>query len=91
MKIAYKIIVQGRVQGVGFRWFTMQIAQSYNVSGYVQNLINGDVEVFVQGDELPVQEFIAKLREGPSFSQVTNLKLNNANLDSDFKYFKVKH
>ena len=65
MKTAYRINIQGRVQGVGFRWFTMQIAQQLNLSGYVMNLRNGDVEVFVQGDEPIVQEFMDKLRHGP--------------------------
>ena len=91
MKIAYKIIVQGRVQGVGFRWFTMQIAQQLNLNGYVSNLVDGNVEVFVQGDDVTVQEFISKLRQGPSFSQVTNLLVNDADIDNSFKYFKVKH
>ncbi len=91
MKIAYKIIIQGRVQGVGYRWFAMQMAQKFNVNGHVSNLINGDVEVFVQGDDPSVQEFISQLRQGPSFSQVTNLIINDANFDQDLNQFKVKH
>ena len=90
MNTAYKIIVQGRVQGVGYRWFTMQIAQKFNVKGYVANLINGDVEVFVQGDEA-VHEFISHLRQGPTFSQVTNLIINNVDFDQSLNQFKVKH
>ena len=91
MRIAYKINIQGRVQGVGFRWFTMQIAQQMNLSGYVMNLRNGDVEVFIQGDETIVQEFMDRLKQGPSFSQITNLTINDADIDNNFKYFKVKH
>ena len=91
MNTAYKIIVQGRVQGVGYRWFTMQMAQKFNVKGYVANLINGDVEVFVQGDEAAVHEFISHLRKGPTFSQVTNLIINNVDFDQSLNQFKVKH
>lgn len=91
MNTAYKIIVQGMVQGVGYRWFTMQIAQKFNVKGYVANLINGDVEVFVQGDEAAVHEFISNLRQGPTFSQVTNLIINNVDFDQSLNQFKVKH
>lgn len=91
MKTAYKIIVQGMVQGVGYRWFTIQMAQKFNVKGHVANLINGDVEVFVQGDEASVNEFISQLREGPTFSQVTNLIITDADIDQNINQFKVKH
>jgi len=95
MKTAYRIVVQGRVQGVGYRWFTMQHAQRLNLNGYVLNLINGDVEVFAQGkdenlQDENLQEFISLLRKGPSFSQVTNLIIKDADFDNSFNYFKVK-
>jgi acylphosphatase len=90
MKTAYRIVVQGRVQGVGYRWFTMQHAQRLNLNGYVLNLINGDVEVFAQGKDENLQEFISLLRKGPSFSQVTNLIIKDADFDNSFNYFKVK-
>lgn len=91
MKTAYKIIVQGRVQGVGFRWFTLQHAQRLKLKGYVSNLPNGNVEVFVQGDESSLQELILILRKGPSFSYVTNLLINDANFDNSLNNFNVKY
>ncbi|MEJ2636102.1 MAG: acylphosphatase [Calditrichia bacterium] len=42
--------VSGNVQGVGFRYFTYKRAKSYNLTGYVKNLANGNVEVFAEGD-----------------------------------------
>ncbi len=90
MKTAYKIIVQGRVQGVGYRWFTMQMAQKYNVNGHVANLMNGDVEIFVQGDTKSVNEFISQLRQGPTFSEVTNLVITDTDINQDLNQFKVK-
>ena len=46
----YHIIVSGRVQGVGFRYFCVMNAQKFNLTGSVRNMSNGNVEIFVQGD-----------------------------------------
>lgn len=46
------IIVHGRVQGVGFRFSAQQKAVEYNLTGYVRNLANGDVELEVEGGEI---------------------------------------
>ena len=91
MNSAYKIIVQGRVQGVGYRWFSMQIAQQLGIKGYVKNLFNGDVEIFAQGDDASVQQFIDQLRKGPSFSNVNNLNIYDADFDYSLNQFKVIH
>jgi len=91
MKSAFRIIVQGRVQGVGYRWFTMQIAQQLGIKGYVKNLVDGNVEVFAQGDDTSIQEFINQLRKGPSFSNVTNLDISDADFDHNLNQFKVTH
>jgi len=45
MEVCAKMIVKGRVQGVGFRWFVQQRAEKFGVSGYVKNLDNGDVGI----------------------------------------------
>ena len=52
----YYIIYEGIVQGVGFRWKLLNIAKRHNVTGYVKNLDNGNVEVEVQGSD--VDEFV---------------------------------
>ena len=43
--IRYYIVVKGRVQGVGFRFFTINIASKYNLTGSVRNMDNGMVEI----------------------------------------------
>lgn len=58
----YKIIAKGKVQGVGFRNFTKAYADSKGYKGSVQNLSNGDVEIFITLDDLG--EFLAALQEG---------------------------
>ena len=48
--VRYHIFVEGRVQGVGFRYFVLMHAQSYGLTGSVKNLDNGLVEIYVQGE-----------------------------------------
>ena len=57
--------VVGRVQGVGFRWATLEEAQRLGLAGWVQNEDAGSVTGFVQGDEAAVAQFAAWLRQGP--------------------------
>ncbi|TDI87591.1 MAG: acylphosphatase [Caldithrix sp.] len=70
MEVCAKIIVKGRVQGVGFRWFVQQQARNFGVSGYVRNLGNGDVEIEAEGDRGRVEELLKSVRVGPTFSKV---------------------
>lgn len=66
----FHIIVCGIVQGVGFRAFTKRIADAFELKGYVRNLINGSVEIEVEGDEKRIKKFIKTLKEGPVYAQV---------------------
>ena len=54
----YYMIYQGIVQGVGFRWRMMNIANRYGLTGTVRNLSNGDVEVIVQGSSAAFNAFL---------------------------------
>jgi acylphosphatase len=57
--------VRGRVQGVGFRWFVRQRAQSLALAGWVKNLGSGGVEIVASGTEPAIDELLAALRQGP--------------------------
>jgi acylphosphatase len=63
----------GSVQGVGFRFNTVQKAQHLGIGGWVKNLSNGSVEVFAEGEEKQIEEFIAFLKKGPFGSRVTKI------------------
>ncbi len=90
VQITLKIIVSGRVQGVGYRWFARENAQDLELTGYVKNLSDGDVEVVAQGREENVLEFTSLLRQGPSFSQVIDLKITEISEGKTFTYFEVR-
>ena len=81
MKKAFHIVVKGRVQGVGYRWFTRQVAQQLGIAGFVRNLPNGDVEVVAVGEEEALESFIAQLKKGPGFAYVSDMVIDPIPLD----------
>lgn len=68
-----RIIVSGRVQGVGFRWSTKREADRLGLTGYVRNRADGKVEIVAQGPATAVEELIAWAKRGPSFSAVSHI------------------
>jgi acylphosphatase len=56
-----EILYHGRVQGVGFRYTTRQIAQSFAVTGFVENLTDGQVRVVVEGEAAEIERFLARV------------------------------
>lgn len=71
---SYRYLVSGRVQGVGFRYFARQRADRLGVAGFARNLPNGSVEVVAEGEAEAMAAFEDALRQGPSFSDVTNVE-----------------
>lgn len=63
-------LIQGRVQGVGFRWFVQREASELELRGWVRNTEDGDVEVVAAGEAEDLQELRASLRRGPRGSRV---------------------
>ena len=61
--IRYHIILDGRVQGVGCRYFCQMNAVSLSLTGWVRNLNNGMVELEVQGDEKVVNNYVSLIRK----------------------------
>ena len=73
MNSAYKIIVSGLVQGVGFRFYTKKKADEFNLIGDVQNQDDGTVKIHVYGPDAQVQNFLDWCHQGPSSSEVETL------------------
>lgn len=70
MIVARRFLIGGRVQGVGFRMFAAAKAAAEGVHGYIQNLPDGRVEAFVEGDDESVDRIERALRRGPSHAQI---------------------
>jgi len=67
-------IVRGRVQGVGFRWFTQRTGRRLGLGGHVRNLPDGGVEVHACGPASVLAELEAALRAGPPGSRVVGVE-----------------
>jgi acylphosphatase len=89
MRIARRFYVSGRVQGVGFRYFTHDVAVREGVTGYVRNLPDGRVEAFVEGDLEAVTRVERAIRQGPSGSHVLHVDTDVLTPSNAFKTFKV--
>ena len=93
-----EIIIKGKVQGVGFRYHTMQIASEFNISGFVKNMHDGSVYLQAQGADHEIDMFIHWCRQGPRHAIVSSFelkeieendfKLNKENLNWKLKYEK---
>ena len=68
-----RIVVKGRVQGVGFRFFTQEQAARLKLSGFVRNLSNGDVELEAEGTADRLGQLVTVIRSGPVLSRVDAL------------------
>lgn len=76
--VARLVHVEGRVQGVGFRWHTRAEARALGVTGWVRNLPDGRVEALLEGDEASVDALVAWLRRGPSGAAVEDVRVEEA-------------
>jgi acylphosphatase len=63
-------LIQGRVQGVGFRWFVQREAGELNLRGWVRNTEEGDVEVLAAGEPADLDDLRASLKRGPRGSRI---------------------
>ncbi|GIX40921.1 MAG: acylphosphatase [Leptospiraceae bacterium] len=75
--VGKKIKVYGRVQGVGFRQYTVYMAEQYNIQGTVRNVSDGTVECFAKGSKENMEKFIQALRKGPPLAKVIDTKIED--------------
>ena len=88
--IQKSLLLSGRVQGVGFRYFTRQNAENLNINGWVRNRRDGKVEAVLQGSPENVEEMIARMKQGPSSARVDDVEIREAPADEEFTGFKVR-
>ena len=71
---AYRYVVVGRVQGVGYRYFVLREAARLGVVGFARNRPDGSVEVVAEGTEGALSTLEERLREGPAFASVSGVE-----------------
>jgi acylphosphatase len=82
--------VFGHVQGVGFRYFAMDEAQSRGLKGWARNLADGTVEIVAQGPREALDQFIEALRQAPFPAQVTHIEVRSSPPAADLKDFDIR-
>lgn len=86
-----EITISGVVQGVGFRYYTIQVAKAYGIKGFVKNLPNGKVYCEAEGEPNIIQSFVKELKIGPSMSRVTDVHVDKFKELQNFKQFEVRY
>jgi acylphosphatase len=84
------VLVSGRVQGVSFRYYTVQEAESVGVDGWVRNLWDGRVEAVFEGEEAAVQHMVEWVKHGPPSAQVDDFRVDWQEPVSEFDTFRVR-
>lgn len=85
----YYMIAEGRVQGVGFRYYCQLNASNLNLTGWVRNMSNGMVEMEVQGQIESIFSFINIINKGNLFINVTSLSKKEINILPNENKFKI--
>ena len=83
-------VVRGRVQGVGFRFFTQREAETLGLTGWVANLHDRSVEVMAEGPRDALDRFLQVLRRGPASAQVTQVQHDFLPATHEFDEFRVE-
>lgn len=86
-----KILVDGVVQGVGFRYFVYRNANALGLKGYTMNLMNGQVLTEVEGEVGMINELINKIKVGPSHAHVSMCNVEWLPFKNEFKEFEIRY
>ena len=87
--IRYSIIVHGRVQGVGFRYFTAMQAMKFHLNGWCRNMSNGTVSIEIQGLENDISSFITAIKKGNGFCIVDEIELNKIPIEDNCTRYRI--
>lgn len=90
MKKSIRVYITGTVQGIFFRGFVKENAERHDVKGFVRNLEDGRVEVFLEGNVDEVNKMIELCKTGPKYSKIDKIEIKEE-IFQGFKNFKVLH
>jgi acylphosphatase len=90
MRVARRFLIGGRVQGVGYRYFTKDVAEREGATGWVRNLPDGRVEAVVEGDEETVTRVERALRQGPGGARVATVVVDDEPASGAYHGFSIR-
>ena len=83
------LVISGKVQGVGFRYWLQRLAIEKNICGWVKNKTSGNVEALIIGEEKEIRKLIKLCEMGPSSAKIDYVQINDYNKDYIKKDFDI--
>ena len=90
MRVARRYLITGRVQGVGFRYFTDGAASRAGIDGWVRNLPDARVEISAEGEHDAVERLEREIRQGPPGARVDDISVEQRIADEQHRGFTIK-
>lgn len=90
MNVRAEILVNGLVQGVGYRYFVLREARILDLNGFSENLFTGEVLTVVEGEKALIEDLISKLKVGPIHAAVKNCKVIWNEPKNEFNFFEIR-
>ncbi len=87
---AKQVIVYGRVQGVGFRFYVQNVGNRLGLTGNVRNCPDSSVEIIVEGDARKIAEFIRYVEKGPSLARVLRVDVTDIAVQGTYGSFSIE-
>lgn len=86
----HSLTVRGRVQGVGYRYFVLETAESRGLTGWVANADDGSVRIVAVGDRDSLERFRESLSEGPPLARVDSVNYREETVDrNEYPSFEI--
>ena len=90
-EVGVHLVVEGRVQGVGFRYFCQRVGLGCNLKGSVRNLVDGNVEIIAEGETEDINQFMNKICIEHPYAKVLNIRKSKMPLSGNFESFTIKY
>lgn len=90
-QVRAEIIVNGLVQGVGFRYYVSRKAIGLNLFGFTKNQYDGSVITVVEGEKYLIEDLYNELKIGPMHADVRSSKIKLSNSENEFTNFEVRY
>jgi len=87
---AVEVLIEGDVQGVGYRYFAQRRAQERGLTGYTVNLRDGRVKVRVEGDRDTIDAYVRELKAGPPLARVARFSVTPVPYTGEYRDFRVR-
>lgn len=81
----------GRVQGVGFRFTTVEVARNFDITGYIQNMMDGSVKMVAEGTEDDLNKLMRDIRDAHIYKYVTSEDVNWTDGKGEYKSFTIRY